>query len=523
VNVSTLLEERAVERPDASAIVEGLGSVSITFRTLNSASASVARQLAGHGISAGDGVLVLVPMSVDLYVVFTALLRLGAVAIFPDPSSGIEQIDRCCRIHPPRGFIGTAKAHVLRLLSRSVRRIPRKFSMGTRVPGAVGLRTSTEEDAPPPAACTAETPALLTFTSGSTGTPKAALRSHGFLLAQQRALSETLELSSGDIDLATLPIFVLANLAEGVTTIIPATNLRRPDAMEPGPVLAQIERFHPNRASGSPAFFERLAEGARRRGCSLDSFHRIYTGGAPVFPGMLDRIAGVAPRARVIAVYGSTEAEPIAHLDRSEISLADRESMIRGSGLLAGSVTSRLRLAILPDRWGQPVAPMTPAEFEAECLPAERPGEIVVSGAHVLDRYLYGAGDEETKFSVGNEIWHRTGDAGWLDARRRLWLLGRCAARVGDARGEFYPFSVECAAVEILGVRRAAALAVHGRRVLVLEARNDDERPDLALLSGPLGWVALDDVRFLPRIPVDRRHNSKVDYGALARLMGTSP
>ena len=165
----------------------------------------------------------------------------------------------------------------------------------------------------------AATPALITFTSGSTGTPKAALRTHGFLLAQQRVLAETLELTPGDIDLATLPIFVLANLAAGVTSITPNANLRRPGAIDPGPVLAQIRRFRPNRASGSPAFFERLADGARTANCSLDSFERIYTGGAPVFPGLLDRIAGVSAARtgdRGIRLHGGG---PIAHVERSQI------------------------------------------------------------------------------------------------------------------------------------------------------------------------------------------------------------
>jgi acyl-CoA synthetase (AMP-forming)/AMP-acid ligase II len=520
VNASGLLTHWAAERPEAPAIIEGPGPRSLTFRALDIGASSIAGQLRRRGMGPGDVVLVLIPMSANLYIVLAALLRLGAVAMFPDPASDVDEIDRSCRISPPAAFIGSPKAHVLRLLSRSVRLIPLKFSTRGLVPGAVTLRAERPEASSMPSTPGGEdTPALITFTSGSTGTPKAALRTHGFLLAQQRVLAETLELTPGDVDLATLPIFVLANLAAGVTSIIPDANLRRPGAIDPGPVLAQIRRFRPNRASGSPAFFERLVEGARTASCTLDSFGRVYTGGAPVFPGLLDRIAGVAPLARVTAVYGSTEAEPIAHVERSQIRTADRDAMIRGRGLLAGAASPSVRLAILPDRWGHALPAMTAGEFAASCLPAEGRGEIVVSGAHVLKHYLHGAGEEETKFRVGGEIWHRTGDAGWLDAEQRLWLLGRCAARLTDSRGELYPFSVECAAVETLGVRRAAALAWRGRRTLVLELSGNLPRPDLSQLAGPLEWAGLDEIRFVPRIPVDRRHNAKVDYGALERLL----
>lgn len=523
MNISVLLSERAAERPDAVAIIEGFGARSLTFGTLDDTARSVAGQLRRNGIGCGDSVLVLVPMSADLYIMLAALLRIGAVAMFPDPSSGIGEIERCCEINPPAGFIGIPKAHVIRLLSRSVRRIPHKFSVRRPIPGAVRLRPGPRLGTPVAAEpCTADTPALITFTSGSTGHPKAALRTHGFLLAQQRALVEMLELTAGDVDLATLPIFALANLAAGVTTIIPDANLRRPGAVAAGPILDQIRRFKPTRASGSPAFFDRLVEGTCQRKSCFESFERIYTGGAPVFPRLLDRIAKMAPRARVVAVYGSTEAEPIAHVERSEISATDREDMVRGRGLLAGRASRSLRLAVIPDRWGTPLAPMTAPEFAAHCLPSGTAGEIVVSGAHVLGRYLHDTGNEETKFRVDDRIWHRTGDAGWLDQRQRLWLLGRCAARVSDSRGEFYPFSVECAAVEVLGVRRAAALGVGGRRVLALEPTPNMPRPDVSRLREPLGWVELDEIRFVSRIPVDRRHNAKVDYRALARLLDTS-
>ena len=58
--------------------------------------------------------------------------------------------------------------------------------------------------------CDAETPAIITFTSGSTGVPKAAVRTHGFLLAQHRSLARTLTHEVGDMDLTTLPVVLLA-------------------------------------------------------------------------------------------------------------------------------------------------------------------------------------------------------------------------------------------------------------------------------------------------------------------------
>lgn len=522
MNVAALLRDQAIARPDAPAIVDTVkGRARVTtFAELDDRAARAAALLQGAGLRPGDGALVLQPMSAELYVALCAILRLGLVAVVIDPAMGRERLARCCALYPPRAFISSAKGRLLRLVSPAVRRIPHAFVIGPSLPGAV--RWSRADGLAPhrglyPA--TADTPGLLTFTSGSTGEPKAAVRTHGVLLAQHRALQESLRLRAGESSLTALPIVGLADLACGATCVVPRGDLRRPAAIDPAPIVAQAAAHRVERLVGSPALCEALARHCRERDITLPALRRVYVGGGPVFPRLVGALARMAPRAEVVAVYGSTEAEPIAHVSCRAAPARDSVVTEAGRGLLAGHPEPCVRLAILPDRWGRGLDPYTADEFARLGAPAGTPGEIVVSGAHVVPGYLHGHGDGETKVRAGGEIWHRTGDAGFLDGDGRLWLLGRCAARIDDARGTLYPFPVECAAVESPGVRRAAVVAHRGRRVLLVEPEGGAEGPDLPALERRVAWAGIDAVKLCPRIPVDERHNAKVDYPALRRLL----
>jgi acyl-CoA synthetase (AMP-forming)/AMP-acid ligase II len=525
MNIAEILCTHAHTRPEAAAIIDTKRGRSriLAFARLERAAAQTAALLHETGLQPGDAALVFYPMSAELYVTLVAIFRLGLIAMFLDPSAGREHIERCCEMHPPKAFIASAKAHLLRLISPALRRVPLKFSIGLPVPDAISLE---DADRLPPhepiEPCPPGTPALLTFTSGSTGQPKAAMRTHGFLLTQHRVLEQTLGLAPGEIDLTTLPIFVLANLGSGVTSLIPDADLRFPGAIDPAPVVAQIQTARPSSTAASPALLERLAGNCAQRGLMLSSFKRIFSGGAPVFPRLLDQLQSIAPQSEIVAVYGSTEAEPIAHIARHEIEPEDVAAMLSGRGLLTGLPVSTITLRILPDQWEQPIGPYTQAEFDAACLGCGQPGEIVVNGEHVLQGYLHGVGDEETKFSVDGKRWHRTGDAGYLDERGRLWLLGRCAARIEDACGSLYPFTVESAVSHDPSVRRAAFVAYRGQRILAVEPRNQTDDVDLAFLAESVAWAHIERIQTFRRIPVDKRHNAKIDYPALYKLLEKS-
>lgn len=571
MNIASLLQDAAKEQFHYALFAfRKKTGYSVSAYGLEERAAYFAAQLQRAGLKPGDRVLVFYPMSVELYAAMLAIFQLGLVAMFLDPSAGREHLERCCELHPPQALIASTKAHLLRVVSPALRRIPHQFVIGLPVPGARLMQwvlpewlmvlmflgrmlrgkvrqafpyhlanTSAEQTQRRAARQRAKMkakvgilpgeratilpvddahPALLTFTSGSTGQPKAALRAHGFLLAQHRVLQKSLALTRGETDLTTLPIFVLANLASGVTSVIPGVDLRFPGAIDPRRVVRQIQDFRPISTAASPAFLERVADYCHAQHIQLTSFQKIFTGGAPVFPRLLDNLQAIAPQARIVAVYGSTEAEPIAEISREEISPADGQAMRDGRGLLAGHPVPEISLRIFREQWGTPVPALSQAEFAARCLSANEPGEIVVSGAHVLPGYLHGQGDEETKFRVDEQVWHRTGDAGYVDAEGRLWLLGRCSAKITDAAGTLYPFAVECAAMNFPLVRRAALVAWQGQRVLVVELR-DGEKTLPPQFAEALAWAKLDVVRLMKRIPVDKRHNAKVEYPALYKLL----
>lgn len=521
MNLTKLLQERARLHPERPALIDWHKRCDrvLCFGELArrvSAGADALRQM---GLSRGHVVLVFQPVSIELYEFLLAAFHSGIRVMLADPSAGRDFLSLCCKRLAPDAFFGSWKAQCLRMAVPEMRRIGTAITPGPWFPGARKWRT--DEGNMPLVEVPDEEPALITFTSGSTGVPKAAVRSHGFLLAQHRELCAALDFDDAEVDLITLPVFVLANLASGLTSVLAATDLAHPGSPDAEAIRGQCERLGVTRCTASPAFLEGLLKS--RDG--MPAFRKLYTGGAPVFPDLLRRLRAALPDAGIHSVYGSTEAEPIAHFPADQMDAETDVVTCSGGGLCAGKPVSSIALRIIIDRWGDPLGPMRQAEFSEMAVSNGQAGEIAVSGRHVLRGYLQGIGDSETKIHVDADVWHRTGDAGWIDGRGRLWLLGRCAEKLPSFPATAglpeealrYPFAVECALREEFPEIRMAAIGWRGQRALVVGRTCGPQ--EIEAIREKAAQLGVEDVICLEELPLDRRHNAKIDYPALRQAL----
>ncbi len=437
MNAASLFRDAARAHPQRTAFFENRES--ITFGALWD---RVARK--AERFRPGDRALIMLPMSVELYVALLAVLHAQGIAVFIDPWVGTRRMIQLARFARPDAWIGTWKSQIIRFLAS----------------GAAGSQ---------PAETSSDT-ALITFTTGSSGNPKGVNRTHRILVAQHERLSEAFPAEEGDIDLCTFPIFALNNLALGVPTVIPPIDLRRVADANPHEVARAARERGVTTATASPPLFDALANVDDR-----PRFRRILTGGAPVSDQQLRNWIAAWPDAEIVIAYGSSEAEPVAHIEARERLAA------KGRGYLAGRIVDgvRAKLDLIDDKVG----------------------ELLVAGDHVA----HVEGDDGE--------WHRMGDTGWFDDENRFWIAGRVHSTIWRDGVPVHAQLVEQAAAgDDPRIRRAAAVGVGGRVVVVVESDADVKDDVRARLSDyPVDGVIV----MKEPLPVDPRHNSKIDYAKL--------
>ena len=208
--------------------------------------------------------------------------------------------------------------------------------------------------------------------------------------------------------------------------------------------------------------------------------------------------------------------------------LAETAAQTRqGAGVCVGRRFARIRWKVIRIVDG-PIRSID----EIEELPPGEIGELIVEGPVVTRRYVTRTEANATgKIPNGTSIWHRIGDAGYLDPHDRFWFCGRVAHRVLTSFGPLYTVRCEAIFNQHPDIFRSALVGVgpagNQRPVMILEPHKGrwprDEASQNKLLdeARQLGaaspWTAtIHDLLLHPSFPVDIRHNAKIFREKLA-------
>ncbi len=510
--------------------------LSLSFAELAAEVAAWRATLVARNVRSGDRVLVMVKPGLPLIAAAFALFSHGAVPVVIDPGMGRKSFLACVERSAPRALLGIPLAriisHIYRKAFRSVEvRIPASSSPTARMrteSAPSNAKLQMVESAP------SDLAAIL-FTSGSTGTPKGVRYSHGMFNAQVELIRAAYNIQPGEIDLPMLPVFALFNPALGMTTIVPEIDPSHPASVDPQKIIQAIRQEHVTSSFGSPTLWRKIAVHCHRHQIGLPTMKRVLCAGAPVPPDLWSLMIPVLPNGALHSPYGATESLPVSTISAEEILAGPAEAAQHGAGTCIGRPlpANEVRIIALTDT---PIAHLA----DTRELPVGQIGEIIVRGptvTHAYDGLPEATAAAKITNSANGEIWHRLGDAGYLDADGRLWFCGRKAERVDTTAGPLHTEQVEPIFNAHANVRRSALIGLgeRGRQRLavviepvsagLIRTSTDCRRFARELREIAKRFPHTSGIKlyyFHERFPVDVRHNAKIHRLALARWAVTA-
>jgi acyl-CoA synthetase (AMP-forming)/AMP-acid ligase II len=552
-NISSRLSAQARANPNRKAVIvpahhpsHGLRIDLIrSFAELEAEVDNLAFGLRALGIRPGHKIALMVRPGFDFIALTFALFRTGAVIVLIDPGMGRSSILNCLDEIRPDGYVAIPIVQLIRWWKGkrpAFNEAKLNVTVGRRIPGLgptiANIRNLGRLDAhrQPHPTVGASDPAAIIFTSGSTGPPKGVLYEHGMFSAQVDLIQRMYGIEPGEVDLPGFPLFGLFNAAMGVTTVVPDMDPTRPAHVDPVKIIDAVTRHGVTQAFGSPAFWNRVGRHCEAKRITLPGLKRALSAGGPVPNHVLQRMAGVlnGSGADLFTPYGATESLPVASIGAREVLASTAARSRAGAGTCVGRAFPQTDIRVIEITEG-PIASID----EARILPAGEIGEIVVRSPSVTREY-YGREEASRLAKIPDSrphsgdsrpsVWHRIGDVGYLDEAGLLWFCGRKAHIVETESQRMHSVCCEAIFENHPDIDRAALVGIgepgRQRPVLIAEpeaGRFPESDSDRSMLKGELMALgasspltsSIREFLFHPSLPVDTRHNVKIQREAL--------
>ena len=470
------IEAAAQRVPDRLAVVDA--TTSWTYALLEHGIATAVAGLRAHGITAGDAVLVVAPLTVEAAAVYSAVIRCGATAVMLDRRAGRVDLDHALRQTAPR-LVTTTPALADRL---------GVTTLGLPSPTFADLLGGDRADrdwAEP----TRDTASAVVFTSGTTSRPKGVAHCLDTLTSGARNMAASLDFDEHDAAFLSTPLASITGLVQLHLTLDRHARLVLEDRFDPAGSLARLRASGATILGGAPIIVEELFRRAEAEDLAELPLRAICLGGTmiprPVLEIAIDRY-GIEPA----RIYGSSEV-PCATTTRPA---EPREVRLADDGRCADG--TELRTLDGPN------------------------GELLVRGPMRLLGYL-DAEDNAEAFTSGG--WYRTGDLGRVE-HGRLRVTGRLKEIVARKGMKISLAEIDDVARVVPGVVAAAAYGVPDpdtgeRLVLAVHAPGTEitlHAVTDALLAAGLAKWKLPEQLVLWDDPLPRTASGKVQRTRLA-------
>ena len=363
-----------------------------------------------------------------------------------------------------------------------------------------GMQPQLQLRAPPDGA------ALVCFTSGTTSAPKGAVLTHAALAHQSMAKLAVVGYCAADAYLHAAPLCHIGGLSSALAALLAGARHVFAPRFSPAVAAALIRRHRVTALIAVPAMLEDLAAAAaaaaagvvaggsaggqqQHRGgaAALPSVRRLLVGGGGMRAPLEPLVRRLFPSALVASAYGMTEAAssitflaPALALDGAPAGPQPGEP----GGVCVGAPAPGVQVAICPMvQEGEAEASSGPFNHSSSsdrrdgCSSSSSSspsssssatasivvGEVLTAGPHVMARYWRDAAQTRAALLPGG--WLRTGDLGWLDAKGRLWLLGRAKDTVKSGGENVHAREVERALEAHPAVLAAAVVGLPDARL----------------------------------------------------------